>query len=140
MPAGNYEYQWFYEGNFIDDNPRILIDQPGNYELRLLNSQECKTSKKIAVATDGKEITDSSILILYPNPTPDGKFSIAMQFPKKTNAAIRIYSPTGSLVKEKQFTQIETYLYEDSIKAATGMYLVNVTSDFGTKTFKVIVK
>jgi len=140
LPEGNYEYQWFYEGDFIDDNPKILIDQPGAYELRLINNQECKTATKIAVATDGKEITNSSVLILYPNPTTDGHFSVAMQFPKKTNANISIYTPTGSLLKQKQFSQIETYLYEDVIKSASGMYLVNVSSDFGTKTFKVIVK
>lgn len=140
LPTGNYEYQWFYEGDFIDNNPKILIDQAGIYELRLLNGQECKTATKIAVATDGKEITDSSVLILYPNPTVDGRFAVAMQFPKKTNATITIYSPTGALIKQKQFTQVETYLYEDAIKSASGMYLVTVNSDFGTKTFKVIVK
>ncbi|WP_281235090.1 T9SS type A sorting domain-containing protein [Flavobacterium gelatinilyticum] len=140
LPAGNYQYEWFYEGNFIDDNSKILIDQPGDYELRLINDQECKTSKKIAVSTDGKEVTDSNILILYPNPTPDGKFAIAMQFPKKTNASISIYSPTGSLIQEKQYSQIETYLHEDAIKGSAGMYLVKVSSDSGTKTFKVIVK
>lgn len=140
LPAGNYQYQWFYEGDFIDDNPKILVDQAGTYELRLLNDQECKTATKIAIATDGKEITDSSILILYPNPTTDGHFSIAMQFPKKTNATINVYTPTGSLLKQKQYTQIETYLHEDSIRSASGMYLVTVNSDFGTKTFKVIVK
>jgi len=140
LPVGNYEYQWFYEGDFIDNNSKILIDQAGSYELRILNGQECKTATKIAVATDGKEITDSSILILYPNPTTDGHFSVAMQFPKKTNATISIYSPTGSLLKQKQYTQIETYLHEDVIKSASGMYLVTVNSDFGTKNFKVIVK
>ncbi|SNR84422.1 T9SS type A sorting domain-containing protein [Flavobacterium sp. ov086] len=140
LPNGNYEYQWFYEGDFIDNNPKILIDQAGNYELRLLNGQECKTSTKIAVATDGKEITDSSVLILYPNPTIEGRFSIAMQFPKKTNATISIYTPTGSLIKQKQLTQVETYLHEEVIQSAAGMYLVTVNSDFGTKTFKVIVK
>lgn len=140
LPTGNYEYQWFYEGNFVDDNPKLLIDQPGNYELRLINAQECKTSKKIAVATDGKEITDSSVLILYPNPTPDGKFSIAMQFPKKTNASISIYTVTGSLLKEKKYNQVETYLHEDYINGGPGIYLVKVDSDFGTKAFKVIVK
>jgi hypothetical protein len=140
LPTGNYEYQWFYEGDFIDNNPKILVDQPGTYELRLLNDQECKTATKIAIASDGKEITDSSILILYPNPTIDGHFSIAMQFPKKTNATISVYAPNGSLLKQKKYSQIETYLHDDVIKSASGMYLVTVNSDFGTKTFKVIVK
>ncbi|MDX6188090.1 T9SS type A sorting domain-containing protein [Flavobacterium sp. Fl-318] len=140
LPTGNYEYEWYYEGNFIDNNPKILVDQPGNYELRLSNEQECKTSSKIAIATDGKENTDSSVLILYPNPTVDGHFTIAMQFATKTNATVSIYSPTGTLVQQKQFSQIENYIYDDVIKASSGMYLVTVNSDFGTKTFKVIVR
>ncbi|RUT67789.1 T9SS C-terminal target domain-containing protein [Flavobacterium cupreum] len=140
LPAENYQYEWFYEGNFIDNSAKILVDQPGNYELRLVNGQDCKTATKIAIATDGKEITDSNILILYPNPTTDGHFSVAMQYPHKTDATISIYNLTGALVKQKHLTQIETYLYEDTINSASGMYLVSVSSEFGTKTFKVIVK
>jgi hypothetical protein len=140
LPAGNYEYQWFYEGDFIDNNPKILIDQPGTYELRLLNDQDCKTTSKIAVASDGKENNDSSVVILYPNPTTDGHFSLAMQFPQKTNVTVSIHSPSGALIKQNQLTQIETYLYDEVIAASSGMYLVTVSSDFGTKTFKVIVK
>ncbi|RZJ91989.1 MAG: T9SS type A sorting domain-containing protein [Chryseobacterium sp.] len=140
LPTGNYKYEWFYEGNFVDDTSKLLIDQPGNYELRLINDQDCKTSKKVTVTTDGKEITDSSILILYPNPTTDGKFAISMQFPKKTNTTVSIYSLNGSLLKETKYGQIETYLHEDKIKGSSGMYFVKVDSDFGTKTFKVILK
>jgi len=140
LPAGNYQYQWFYEGDFIDDNPKIMIDQAGTYELRLLNDQDCKTASKIAVATDGKENTDASVIILYPNPTTDGHFAVAMQFPHKTNATITVYSATGAVVQQKQLPQIETYLHDDVIKSASGMYLVTVNSEFGTKTFKVIKK
>lgn len=140
LPEGDYQYEWLYEGDFIDNNPKIMIDQAGTYELRLLNGQQCKTATKIAVGTDGKEITDSSIIILYPNPTPDGHFSVAMQYPHKTDANINIYSPTGALIKQRYLTQIETYLYDDVISSSTGMYLVSVSSEFGTKTFKVIVK
>ncbi|RUT67823.1 T9SS C-terminal target domain-containing protein [Flavobacterium cupreum] len=140
LPEGNYEYEWYYEGNFLDNNPKILVDQPGNYELRLSSDQKCKTSSKIAVKTDGKENPEATVLILYPNPTVDGHFTIAMQFAHKTNATITVYAPTGTLLQQKQFTQIENYIYDDVIKAASGMYLVTVNSDFGTKTFKVIVK
>jgi hypothetical protein len=140
LAEGNYEYQWYYEGNFIDNNPKILVDQAGNYELRLLSAEGCKTSSKIAISSDGKESLESSVLILYPNPTVDGHYTIAMQFAKKTNAEVVVYSPNGTLIKQKQFSQIENYIYEDDIKASSGMYLVKVSSDYGTKTFKVIVK
>lgn len=140
LPTGKYEYQWFYEGDFIDNSPKILVDQPGNYELRLINGQECKTATKITIASDGKDITDSSVIILYPNPTTDGHFSVAMQYPHKTDITISVYALTGALIKQKHLTQIETYLYEDTINSPSGMYLVTVASEFGTKTFKVIVK
>ena len=140
LPAGNYEYQWFYEGDFVDNNPKIAIDQAGTYELRLLNNQECKTTSKITVTSDGKENTNSNVLILYPNPTTDGHFSIVMQYPQKTNVTISLYSPSGTLIKQNHFTQIETYIDDEVINTSAGMYLVTVNSDFGTKTFKVIVK
>lgn len=140
LPEGNYEYQWYYEGNFIDNNPKILVDQGGNYELRLISDQLCKTATKIAVTSDGNENLDSNVLILYPNPTIDGHFTIAMQYTEKTNATVTVFAPNGSLVKQKQFSQIENYIYDDVINGPTGMYLVTVHSDFGTKTFKVIVK
>lgn len=140
LPAGNYEYQWFYEGDFVDNNPKIAIDQAGTYELRLLNNQECKTTSKITVTSDGKENTNSNVLILYPNPTTDGHFSIVMQYPRKTNVTISLYSPSGTLIKQNHFTQIETYIDDEVINTSAGMYLVTVNSDFGTKTFKVIVK
>lgn len=140
LKPGNYEYKWYYEGNFIDDNPKILIDQAGIYELRLSSDNLCKTSTKIAVSTDGKENLDSNVLILYPNPTIDGHFTIAMQFVQKTDATVAIHSLNGKLIQEKEFKQIENYLYDGVINASSGMYLVTVKSDFGTKTFKVIVK
>lgn len=140
LTEGNQEYQWYYEGDFMDNNPKIWVDRAGNYELRLLNGQGCHTTTKIAVASDGKEASQSNAVILYPNPTTDGHFTIAMQYAEKTDAAITIYSPTGALVKQKQFSQITAGIYEETITASSGMYLVQVVSDFGTKTFKVIVK
>lgn len=140
LAEGNYEYQWYYEGDFMDNNPKIWVDRPGNYELRLLNGQGCHTTTKITVASDGKETSPSNAVILYPNPTTDGHFTVAMQFAEKTDATLTIYSPTGALVKQKQFSRIATAIYEETITGSSGMYLVQVASDFGTKTFKVIVK
>ncbi|WP_348797329.1 T9SS type A sorting domain-containing protein [Flavobacterium adhaerens] len=140
LAIGNYSYQWFCEGNFIDNTDQLLIDQAGNYELRLTNDLGCITSKKISVLSDGKEQTDSNVVLVYPNPTPNGQFSIAMQYPTQTNVTISIYSPTGVLLKEKLLNQVDTQLYQDTIKSASGMYLLKVHSDFGIKIFKLIVK
>lgn len=140
LPAGSYKYEWYYDGNLIDNNSTIRIDTPGDYELRIINAQDCKTSKKITVTSDGKTVTNSSIIFLYPNPTSDGKFAVEMRFPKKTNASIRVYSTTGLLLKESQYNQIDTYVHEDSIEGVSGTYLVEVISDFSAKAFKVILK
>ncbi|NRT13772.1 hypothetical protein HNP99_000097 [Flavobacterium sp. 28A] len=140
LESGNYEYQWYYDGNFIDNSPKILVDQEGDYELRLLNNQGCNTTKKIVVDSDGKEAIGANVMILYPNPSPDGNFTIAMQFEQKTNATITVYTLNGSVMQQKDLTQVENYIYDGTIKGAAGMYLVSVKSTYGTKTFKVIVK
>ena len=140
LPKENYEFHWLYEGDFIDNSSRILMDQAGTYELRLLNSQGCKTTTKIQVSANGKTATSSNVTLLYPNPTVDGRFSVVMQFDKKTNVNIRIISPNGTLIKEQSFSQIENYIHDEVLQVASGMYLVMVSSDFGSKTFKVIVK
>jgi hypothetical protein len=140
LAAGNYQYEWYYEGNFIDNNPKILIDQAGKYELRLVSDQQCKTVTSITVTSDGIENGTQNVMILYPNPTVDGHFTIAMQFAKKTNATISVYAPNGSLIHQKKFLQIEKYIYDDTIKSSSGMYLVTVQSDYGTKAFKVLVR
>lgn len=140
LPNENYEYQWLYEGDFMDNTAKILIDQAGTYELRLSNSQGCKTSTKIEVASDGKTELNSNVTLLYPNPTTDGRFSVAMQYVRKTEVTIRIHTPSGTLIKEKQLSQIENYVYDETLNVSSGMYLVTVTSEFGTKTFKLIKK
>lgn len=140
LATGNYEYQWYYDGNFIDNSPKILVDQAGDYELRLLNNQGCNTTKKIVVDSDGKVALAANVMILYPNPTPDGHFTIAMQFEQKTNATITVHTLNGSVMQQKELTQVENYIYDGTIKAAAGMYLVSVKSAYGTKTFKVILK
>jgi hypothetical protein len=138
--ADNYDYKWYYEGNFIDNNPKILVDQPGNYELRLLNKQGCNTSKKIVINSDGVDAAGANFMILYPNPTVDGHFTIAMQFKQKTNAIVTVYALNGSVIQQNKLAHIDNYIYDDFIKASAGMYLVTVESAYGKKTFKVIVK
>lgn len=140
LPNENYEFEWLYEGNFMDNTAKILVDQAGVYELRVLNSQGCKTRTKIQVATDGKKAMNSNVTLLYPNPTVDGRFSVVMQFAQKTNANIRIYTLNGTLIKEQQFSQIDNYIHDEILQVASGMYLVTVNSDYESKTFKVIVK
>ena len=140
MTGSINEYQWYYEGNFIDNNPKILVDQSGNYELRLLNSDGCNTTKKIVVDSDGKEAVGANVMILYPNPTTDGRFTIAMQYEQKTNVTITVYGLNGNVIQQKELNQVANYVYDGAINGATGMYLVTVKSTYGTKTFKVLQK
>ena len=140
LTGSTNEYQWYYEGNFIDNNPKILVDQSGNYELRLLNSDGCNTTKKIVVDSDGKEAVGANVMILYPNPTTDGRFTIAMQYEQKTNVTITVYGLNGNVIQQKELNQVANYVYDGAINGATGMYLVTVKSTYGTKTFKVLQK
>ncbi|MFB9057511.1 T9SS type A sorting domain-containing protein [Mariniflexile ostreae] len=139
LTEANTSYMWYYEGTFINNTPKITIDQAGDYELRLRNDQGCYTSKKIKVISDGSAQNNASTMYVYPNPAVDGHYNIALQFPSKTNAIITIYSPTGALLKQETLYNIEHHMYTDTIKA-TGMYMITVVSNFGTKTLKLIIE
>ncbi|MDR2223116.1 MAG: T9SS type A sorting domain-containing protein [Flavobacteriaceae bacterium] len=140
LPAGNYTYEWYFEGNFVDDGPALLIRVPGDYELRIRKDNQCQSAHKISVTTDGSIPYAVPKVLLFPNPTTDGHFSIAMDYPQKTDVVVRIYTATGAFLSEKSYYKVDTQLHRESIKGAAGMYLVQVQSDFGTQVFKVIVK
>ena len=141
LPEGAYKYEWYLENNYICDTKTIPISQAGYYELRLTNNQDCKSIKKIVVEVEenGQIISDGNI-VLYPNPTTDGHFSIALNFPQETYTKVTIRNPLGVTLKETELFDIKNYIYQDDIITSTGIYLVTISTYSETKTYKLLVK
>jgi hypothetical protein len=139
LPSGQNKYEWYYENKLIDTNPSISVVKAGEYELRIFNEQQCKTSSKIMVEAKENSTSDNSTIVLFPNPSPDGSFAVSMRFPHKTDATLSIHTETGALVKQTELSQIDGYNYQDYL-STSGFYFITISSDFETKTFKIIIK
>ena len=136
LPAGDYQYEWLLDGKTITTNPTITIGKSGEYELRINDSSNCVSSKKIIVNSD---LSDNTFISMYPNPSIDGHFNINLSFPKATDVKVAIYSITGSLIKETQLKGQDYYNYQDILNTS-GMYLIKINYDYGTQVYKLIVK
>jgi hypothetical protein len=139
LTSGQNQYEWYFENKLIDTNASISVVQAGEYELRIFNAQQCKTSSKIVVEAKEISSSDGSTIVLFPNPTTDGRFTVSMRFPNKTNATLSIHTETGALIKQTKLSQIDGYNYQDSL-LTSGFYFITISSEFETKTFKIIVK
>ena len=139
LESENYKYQWLYETTEISTNQKIAITKAGNYELRLTNSKDCKTSSKFTVEALNKNQDDMVYMMAYPNPVTNGIINLSLSFPYVTNATISIHTITGTLIKQTHLSQQQIYNYQDNL-TVSGMYLVTVSSSFETKALKIIVK
>ena len=141
LPNDNYSYEWYLDGNLISNQSSISPNKPGIYEIRIINGEGCKTSSLITVlAKKGFQSNQDEYVSIYPNPTINGNFTTAFSFPRKTNVIMTIRNLLGELIKTRELGIIETYYHQENLSLSQGTYLVNIQSEFQTKTFKLIVK
>lgn len=74
-------------------------------------------------------------VVIYPNPTSNGTFSISNTINLKE---ITIYNVNGQIVQEIKNPTLSNETYQIS-NLTTGFYLVQLASENGTTTKKVIV-
>lgn len=139
LPAGNYQYQWFRDDNLISTASGITISQEGAYELRLETTEGCKSSSSFYVRSTGtKKLLETKVMV-YPNPTSDGDFTVQADFPSETSGTLTIFSITGQKISEAPFYPQQTLSYQGTLHTA-GVYSIKISSFFGEENLKLIVK
>lgn len=136
LPVGEYKATWFLNDVLYSEGTTIIINETGEYELHLVNDQDCKSISKFQVMGNKSNQVEG---YLYPNPSLDGQFSIFASYPKVTPIIVTIHSISGSLIDKNEYKNQATYSIPNSINTS-GVYMVKVSSDFGEKNYKVIVK
>lgn len=136
LPSGEYQATWFLNDVLYAEGTSIIINETGEYELHLVNNQNCKSISKFQVMGNKSSEMEG---YLYPNPSQDGVFSIFASYPKITPITITYHSISGALIDKKEFKNQATYIIPNAI-TTSGVYLVKVSSEFGEKNYKVIVK
>jgi hypothetical protein len=72
--AGNYTYQWFFNGNPItgSNSPSITVIQNGDYTVQITDTAGCIATSQIYTYSSVGLNELSFVTSLFPNPTKDG--------------------------------------------------------------------
>lgn len=137
LPQEHYRYEWYQDGVLVSENPTYLLHQSGNYELRLRNASGCQSVTAFKAFTTDVDSVEPKIVV-YPNPSKDGYFSVAASFPKAVSGSLQIYSNEGKLITQQAYHNESQWLYEGSL-SVSGVYYIKIQSSLGTETKKLII-
>ena len=120
-----------------DKRPLIGI---GYYRLKQTDSDGNSTISNV-IKVDS-QLSSSDEVLVYPNPTLDGKFIVNLnRFESKEEVRILIIDLLGKIkFREILETDESGYLLSPMQMHETGLYFISVTTTRGTLTTKVIVK
>ena len=133
QPESGY-YKWQLPDGFIDHNAEINIEQVGTYYLILRNAEGCESSKCINITSVDSHF---SRLALYPNPAPDGKFTLDIGLYKKDDVFLKIYTIGGVLVRSEKLSGSDYYLYK-GVLPQQGSYIISVVCSGSNEEIKLI--
>lgn len=134
---GENQYEWYYQGRLISTDSVVLLDQLGNYQVRVRNDQGCH--RQVTFNISGVERPNSSRVLVYPNPSSDGYYQVSAHFPKQTSGQLTIYTLSGRELHREFFSSRLAYHYRGYL-GHTGVYLVELQTALGRWNYKLIIK
>lgn len=141
--APPYGFQWSGPGNYFSGQEDItgLVD-PGPYSVTITDADGCELVQSFDVLGVSVGELEAQIIAFeaYPNPVK-GELFISFENLNKDNYTIELVSIIGKVAHSEslgmQGTQLKTI---DVSNLAKGVYLLNVTSQEGTSTQRIIVQ
>lgn len=137
LPKGTYNVEWYHDGQLVSTDKKLLVNQTGDYQVRIRNAKGCQSLSKFSVL--GTAQTQEAKMVLYPNPSLDGHYQLLASFPKTTSGTLSIYNMAGQQLHQETFYNLSQYQYEGYIHQS-GVYVIQIKTTFGTTTHKLIVK
>lgn len=128
------EYTWINENGFYDRSQDVMINEPGNYTVTIINQYGCTVSETIHVKPPrGMQYHYS----LYPNPS-SGHFNIDVSVIEQSPVKVGIYTLDGELVRTFNGDGLLNYQFEETLGKA-GVYIVKIETRYGVEAFKLVV-
>jgi hypothetical protein len=104
-----------------------------NWYQGIITSDGCNS-----VTVDVNENVFSDFTI-YPNPS-QGRFTIQANFTQPTDASIEIFNTLGELLKSIEIKQVRNSSNEINLDNAAGLYFVEIKTNQGSITKKIIIQ
>ena len=130
-------YEWFFNQKSVGQSSELTAYEAGDYSLAVTTSEGCTTTLPFQVKSSALILEG---VTLHPNPiTSNQSFALQFDLDTENDVHIKIFTPSGQLVKEASLPNIKEGVYTDSL-TTSGSYFVVVEADQTTRTFKLIVK
>lgn len=126
---------WSGPDGFENNAPAVTISAPGTYQLTL-EQAGCISRQKIVITQYQQDVFDE--VALYPNPTADGRFTLAIDLHRTAEVEIRIFDTAGRLITGKMLTGADRYRYTGQLQTA-GAYTINLRSEQVMQTLSLMV-
>ena len=146
--SASSQYQWYYSLDSLsyfaisgETSQTLIATQTGYYYVELTDNGCSTLSHYTYVNLTGiNSIDANTTFIIKPNPSNDGKFFVAVSDDVRESVDWKVYNLLGSCVyasKEQNFLSNKTKLIDISAQPS-GLYYLQLTTNFGTKTVKLV--
>ncbi|TND08436.1 MAG: PKD domain-containing protein [Bacteroidetes bacterium] len=139
-------YSWdFGDGSPLDTqtSPSHTYGASGNYTVTLIATNSCgsdTTTFNVAITVGVEEIGALAGIGIYPNPTSD-RFNVSFGIAISSHIVIEMFDLQGKLLQEQNITNVNAGGVQTlNVQGyESGMYMLRITTDSGSRTFKVSV-
>ncbi|MCX7743580.1 MAG: PKD domain-containing protein [Flavobacteriales bacterium] len=138
-------YQWYLDGNAIagETSSTITVSTNGQYSVEVTDFNGCSgVSSNFPYYASLEEVVDFNSLKLYPNPA-ENFTTLVFNASASGSMNIKLVEISGRIIKNYSDLEITNgfNIYTLDVQGVnTGLYLVVMDTDFGTKMFKLVIK
>jgi len=126
-------YQWAGSNGLNATTPSISVGEPGTYSVAVTSVAGCVFRDTVTISGDaGQRIS------VYPSPSVDGNFTIAISLPEAGPVSVGIYDLNGNKVQETAGNNNSEYRLQRHL-STPGLYMITVRTSHGVESRKLMI-
>lgn len=136
--ASQYQYKWVgSDGKIASSSASIEIKEKGRYRVEVSNDSGCTSVAEFSV--EFEQASPFSSIVLYPNPSTDGKFQLRVNLERPLPLAVLIYDLGGRLLTKETLPGKETFYRYEGYLAKQGYYIIVLKAEHEQVERKLII-